>query len=93
MLPHIPFPGVARLLFAANSRSSPDRSSRVLKYEPRGLGFLDSLEDDPGAGLAVKLHHNELFASEICCLEGINEDPRAVRMGRAVQNRQEVRQQ
>lgn len=46
MLLHIPFPGVARLLFSANSRSNPDRSRRVLKYEPRGPGFLDSLEDD-----------------------------------------------
>lgn len=46
MLSHIPFTGVARLLFAANSRSSPDRSRRVLGYEPRGLGFMDSLEDD-----------------------------------------------
>lgn len=46
MLPHIPFPGVARLLFAANSRSNPDRSRRVLSYEPRGRGFFESLEDD-----------------------------------------------
>lgn len=46
MLGHIPFPGVARLLFGSNSRSSPDRASKVLSYEPRGLSFLDSLEDD-----------------------------------------------
>lgn len=54
MLAHIPFPGAARLLFAANSRSSPDRARRVLAYEPRGLGFLESLEDDlDRAGNAV----------------------------------------
>lgn len=40
------FPGVARTIFAANSRSSPDRSRKVLGYEPRGLRFMDSLEDD-----------------------------------------------
>lgn len=48
MLSHIPFPGVARLLFAANSRSSPDRVRKVLlpSFRPRGPGFFDSLEDD-----------------------------------------------
>ncbi|KAK7706801.1 hypothetical protein SLS63_013907 [Diaporthe eres] len=46
MLPHIPFRAVGRLLFAANSRSNPDRSRRVLSYEPRGPGFMDCLEDD-----------------------------------------------
>lgn len=48
MLSHIPFPGVARLLFAANSRSSPDRMRKVLlsSFQPRGLGFFESLEDD-----------------------------------------------
>ncbi|KAL1848915.1 hypothetical protein Daus18300_013424 [Diaporthe australafricana] len=40
------FPGVARLVFASNSRSTPDRTRKVLSYEPRGLSFLDSLEDD-----------------------------------------------
>lgn len=40
------FPGVARLIFAANSRSSPDRTRKVLGYEPRGLRFMESLEDD-----------------------------------------------
>lgn len=50
MLSHIPFPGVARLLFAANSRSSPDRVRKVLlpSFEPRGPGFFESLEDDLG---------------------------------------------
>lgn len=43
---HIPFPGVGRLLIAVNSRSNPDRARKVLSYEPRGLSFLDSLEDD-----------------------------------------------
>lgn len=46
LLPQSRFPRVARLVFASNSRSNPDRTKRVLSYEPRGLSFLDSLEDD-----------------------------------------------
>jgi hypothetical protein len=40
------FKGIARLIFAANSRSNPDRTRKVLSYEPAGRSFLDSLEDD-----------------------------------------------
>ncbi|POS70142.1 hypothetical protein DHEL01_v211463 [Diaporthe helianthi] len=46
LLPQSRFRGVARLVFASNSRSTPDRTRKVLSYEPRGISFLDSLEDD-----------------------------------------------
>ncbi|KAG8156616.1 hypothetical protein KVR01_013567 [Diaporthe batatas] len=46
LLPQSRFPGVARLAFASNSRSTPDRTKKVLSYVPRGLSYMDSLEDD-----------------------------------------------
>lgn len=46
LLPQSRFPRVARLVFASNSRSTPERTKKVLSYEPKGLSFLDSLEDD-----------------------------------------------
>lgn len=46
MLTHIPLPGAGRLIFGSNPRASAHRARRVLGYLPKGLKFLDILEND-----------------------------------------------
>ncbi|KAF2278880.1 NAD(P)-binding protein [Westerdykella ornata] len=46
MLPHPRFPYLARYMFAANSRTRPERAKKLFGYSPSGPGLLESLEED-----------------------------------------------
>lgn len=46
MMPHVPVPGIGRLVFGSNARVRADRTRKVLGCEPKGSKFLDLLKGD-----------------------------------------------
>jgi len=51
MLTHFPFPGIAKYMFGANSRSRADRAKELLGWKPTQPSFWDTLEEDAILGL------------------------------------------